>query len=696
VALVGALGLAAGPAQLARAASSTTDSTTTAGTTTASTTTASTTTAGTTTAGTTTASTTTASTTTAGTTTGATTPAASALPSGFSDQDINEKSGSASVSGTDASAVWTVTALGGDITGTADQMHYVYASLPGNGGITAHLLSQTGGDKGGWQKSGVMIRETLDKGSMMDAIHYGGIGTSHATGVLETLSRPGPNKSVVSGPTVNYDLTNNGPVWLRAQRNGQDFQLLYSTNGKDWQVVDDRTINIPAGESIFAGLTSSSHGTTTPVTATFDNVSVSSDVIQPSILPGPTQVVAVGGNGAVLLTYNTSTGASYNIYRQPVGSKNPATLVNSSPTANGWFIDTSVTNGTAYLYTITTVTKSLADATKTNEGPASAAVLAQPTAPIDGFNVQYGGNITPATLAVDNNGVLTLTAAGSPIWDQSANGTFLAAPVAGDYSISVKVLSPPTRQTGLKQNSDTKVGPMIRASAGVVPGDDYAWLFTADRTDGNGVILEGRPSGAKSAAYSETATKEANVKYPLWLILSKKGAVITGYQSNDGSTFTQAGTSHDYGLLPALTYAGIAATSGDSTKTMTVTLDANRLPIGAPFTPPAAPATPAVTPPATTGGTSAATPTGGTPAATTTGGTTAATTTAATTTGATTAATTTGGTTASTTTSSTTAATTTSGTTGGTTTAATTTGGTTAGTTTAATTGGTTAGTTTA
>jgi hypothetical protein len=566
----------------------------------------------------------------------------------------------------------------------------VSASLPGDGGITARLLTQTGGDKGGWQKSGVMLRESLAPGSSMAAIHYGGVGTGHATGNIETLSRLGTNKTVTGGTAPGYTLTTSGPIWLRAQRQGTTFQLMDSSNGKDWQIIDQRTDPIPAGESILAGLTSSSHGTT-PVMATFDNVSVSSDIVQPNILPGPTQIVAVGGDGAVLLTYNTTTGASYNIYRQAVGSTTPAVLVNTAPTANGWFVDTTVTNGTAYLYTVSTVTKSLADPTKTNEGPQSTVqAMAQPQVPIGGLNVQYGGVITPATIAVAN-GVVTLTAAGSPIWDTSANGTFLAAPVAGDYSMNVKVLSAPTRQTGLAQNSDTKVGPMIRASAGVVPGDDYAWLFTADRTDGNGVILEGRPSGAKSAAYSETATKETKVTYPLWLTLSKKGAVISAYQSNDGSTFTQAGTSHDYGLLPAITYTGIGATSGDAKKTMTVTLDAASIQTAAPYTPPA---TPVVTPPATTGGTTAATTTGATTtgtttAATTTGATTTGTTTAATTTGATTATTTTGATTAATTTGATTAATTTGATTGTTTTGATTAGATTTtGTTTASTTTG--------
>src|SRR5207247_1830240 len=79
----------------------------------------------------------------------------------------NMGSGSITVSGTGAAAVYTVTAIGEDIQGKADRGYFVYTNLPADGGITARVLSQTGGSKGGWAKDGVMLRQDTDPGSVM-------------------------------------------------------------------------------------------------------------------------------------------------------------------------------------------------------------------------------------------------------------------------------------------------------------------------------------------------------------------------------------------------------------------------------------------------------------------------------------------------------------------------------------------------
>ena len=52
-----------------------------------------------------------------------------------------------------------MTAAGADIWGTADQFHFAYKQLSGNGSITAKVVSVSNTDA--WAKAGVMIRETL-------------------------------------------------------------------------------------------------------------------------------------------------------------------------------------------------------------------------------------------------------------------------------------------------------------------------------------------------------------------------------------------------------------------------------------------------------------------------------------------------------------------------------------------------------
>lgn len=328
-------------------------------------------------------------------------------------------SGSTTVSGTGAAAVYTVTSIGQDITGNKDRGYFVYTTLPGDGGITARVLTQSGGSTGGWMKNGVMIRDTVDPGSVMAAINYTGVGSNNKNAEIEWLIRSKANTGPAEG-SVNRDLKT-GPVWLRAQRQGTIVQLLSSDNGKDWKLAAQGTLPITATQPLLVGLDASSQSDTVAETGTLDNVSISADIVQPNPPAGPTLVEALPGNGAVLLTYRTMANVvGYNIYRQEAGSSAAPVKLTQQPTTNGWYIDTGVTNGTNYLYTVTAITRSLADSTQLLEGTPSTQILATPQVP-----VQVGagavtsidiGTTTPGTTTLDNNGVLTITASGGDIW----------------------------------------------------------------------------------------------------------------------------------------------------------------------------------------------------------------------------------------------------------------------------------------
>lgn len=59
-----------------------------------------------------------------------------------------------------AAGTVTVTGQGQYIAGTANQFHFVYLPISGNGSITARIQSQTNTDP--WTTAGVMIRHSLD------------------------------------------------------------------------------------------------------------------------------------------------------------------------------------------------------------------------------------------------------------------------------------------------------------------------------------------------------------------------------------------------------------------------------------------------------------------------------------------------------------------------------------------------------
>src|SRR5205085_116877 len=101
----------------------------------------------------------------------------------------------------------------------------------------------------------------------------------------------------------------------------------------------------------------------TLATATFDNVKVSADVVNPAPA-GPAGVEFQPGPGAVLITYGgVDNAVGYNVYRSVAGDTTTApVLVNGDkPTADHWVIDDNggkgLTNGTHYLYTVKAVLK---------------------------------------------------------------------------------------------------------------------------------------------------------------------------------------------------------------------------------------------------------------------------------------------------------------------------------------------------
>jgi len=509
---------------------------------------------------------------------------------GLSD-GAHKGSGSTTATGTDAAAVYTVTSIGQDITGNKDRGYFVYTTLPGDGGITARVLTQTGGSTGGWMKNGVMIRDTVDPGSVMAAINYTGAGTNNTKPEIEWLIRSTKNTGPAEG-SVNRDITT-GPVWLRVQRRGTTVQVLSSDNGKDWTQRAQGTLPITATQPVLVGLDASSQSDTVAETGTLDNVAISSDIIQPNPPAGPTLVEALPGNGAVLLTFWTMANVvGYNVYRQEAGTTTAPVKLTTQPTTNGWFIDSTVTNGTNYLYTVTAVTKSLADATQMLEGAPSAQVLATPQVPVQ---VAAGsltsidiGTTTPGTTALDNNGVLTITASGGDIWNAADSFRLVGGEMTGDYSIQAKLLAKPAQ--GPKNTSTwVKAGVMIRES--LDPAAREAWMVS---TSGNGVQFGYRNvynSSDAKALVGVGGTSNAATTYPIFLMLSRSGDNISGYQSSDGTTWKQVGTAATFPALSPDTYTGLAATAHTSDQKSSTLLgsamfDAASVQIKGPYTPP--------------------------------------------------------------------------------------------------------------
>jgi len=173
---------------------------------------------------------------------------------------------------------FTVTGAGSDIFGVADQFHYAYQPLSGDGEIRARVVSVQ--NTHNYAKAGVMIRQSLTANSpyaMMEILPKGSSGFQW--------------RKTTGGTTLATASTGAAPYWVRLVRAGSTFTAYRSDDGNTWVQVGSTTINMPSGA--YVGLAVTSHDATESCTAAFDNISVSFG----TALPAPWQQEDIGSVG---------------------------------------------------------------------------------------------------------------------------------------------------------------------------------------------------------------------------------------------------------------------------------------------------------------------------------------------------------------------------------------------------------------
>jgi phosphatidylserine/phosphatidylglycerophosphate/cardiolipin synthase-like enzyme/regulation of enolase protein 1 (concanavalin A-like superfamily) len=182
----------------------------------------------------------------------------SPLPSGWTSSDVGAvgAAGSTSVSGD----VFTVKGSGADVWGTADELHFAYQALTGDGTITARV--ETVSNTNAWTKAGVMMRATTAAGSA-----HAFMLVSPGKGLaFQRRTATGGTSVNTAGPLAT------APYWVRLTRSGSSIEALVSTTGTTWTSVGRATFTM--GATIQVGVGVSSHVDGTLATATFSNVAV--------------------------------------------------------------------------------------------------------------------------------------------------------------------------------------------------------------------------------------------------------------------------------------------------------------------------------------------------------------------------------------------------------------------------------------
>ena len=162
------------------------------------------------------------------------------LPTGWSNHDIGSVAvaGSASFS----NGVFTLGGSGADIWGTADQFHFAYRTLTGDGSIVARVATLQ--DANQWTKAGVMIRASLTAGSR----HAMMIASPRKGLAFQRRTVDNGDSAHTAGPLVT------APIWVRLQRSGDTITAWISNDGLSWSFVGGETISLP--DTVFIGLPS--------------------------------------------------------------------------------------------------------------------------------------------------------------------------------------------------------------------------------------------------------------------------------------------------------------------------------------------------------------------------------------------------------------------------------------------------------
>ena len=156
---------------------------------------------------------------------------------------------------------YTLQGSGTAMTTGADQFHYVYQSISGNGSIVVQLNSEGGATTNAY--AGVMLRELTANYSREVCLARQGTGPV----VVAVRQTPG------NAPTLTIGAAYTPPnCWLQLVRSGSTYTASVSTNGTAWTTVKTGTISMATGITI--GLVATSGSNTTLANDVFSNVTV--------------------------------------------------------------------------------------------------------------------------------------------------------------------------------------------------------------------------------------------------------------------------------------------------------------------------------------------------------------------------------------------------------------------------------------
>ena len=363
------------------------------------------------------------------------------LPSGQQQRDLGAPAIAGSTQYTAGS--YTIRAAGADIWDVADQFHFVYQPMTGNGEIIARVASISRAHD--WSKAGVMVREALTAASRHASV-FASAGKGYA---FQRRADTGDYSVHTAGGTGT------APGWVRLVRTGDLFEAYRSANGSSWTWIGADTI--PMGDTVYVGLAVTSHNTASATTAVIDGLRITA-AATPSNRPPAVSVTAPANGTTVTAPATVSITAAASDPENRLLSVDfyaGSTLVSrdtTSPYSAAWSASSAGT------YAVTAVAHD-ADGASTTSAAIAVTVSAPPsTTPPRAVSftasVDHATNVTRYVLAIYAAGANPATATpvatsdlGKPV-PASGNAitvdraAFFSALSAGNYLATVTAVGP--------------------------------------------------------------------------------------------------------------------------------------------------------------------------------------------------------------------------------------------------------------
>jgi hypothetical protein len=263
-----------------------------------------------------------------------------------------------------------------------------------------------------------------------------------------------------------------------------------------------------------------------------------------------TGLTATAGSGQILLDWNGSPGANYNVERSTV-TGGPYNIIASSINSTN-YTDTSVGTCQPYFYVVTYTNTSYESL------PSAEASAEVPGALPPQFTSADIGTVGLPGSASYCNGQFTMAGSGPDIWGTSDAFQFVYVyvPVSTNCDIRAQVLS--VQNT----SGNAKGAVMIRQS--LAANSSHAMADVEPSAGIEFIWRNGTGTSAASSVVSGTA--------PNWVRLTRTNNTFAAYWSPDGNSWTQIGTPTNISMTVGA-YIGLAVCAHNNTALCTSVID---------------------------------------------------------------------------------------------------------------------------